>query len=281
VFPCLAASQRKDGNPYSEEMKTALLALVADKRCEPVLGSRTHSQEVLKGFAGSQQYQFMQAETRADLVRVVGGIDLGASSPWYKNWRELFSLLPEGNRLDERHIMEMTSEDSVIGWAAANVVRRFRDKLDDAGRRQLRTMYAAAASDDQRCEVIRWRAVHAMGVFPDPQNVALLQSALADDPYHWVRFGAARALTELAARYAEKDVAKKMILPFLEQRCGDLPPRIQAEIGQVVFYREAPECWVNDASPLLKGIVESQRGEAAKRTWQERLERFQAREWQI
>src|SRR5205807_7659493 len=103
----------------------------------------------------------------------------------------------DGHPLSAEEITAVSSGDSLIGWTAANAIRRStadEDQLDG-----LREVYRQSRATDTN-KTTRWRIVHLLGAFPTEANAAFLFQALTTDPYHWVKYGATRALVEIAAR---------------------------------------------------------------------------------
>ncbi len=98
-----------------------------------------------------------------------------------------------------------------------------------------------------------------LGAYPSKDNVSLLVHALNNDKYHWVKYGAARALVEISSNCGQK--LKKHVLAELEDsvkqirthdiRIGRL---IAKEIRQTVFISNAKPNWKESVNPLLKHL---------------------------
>jgi HEAT repeat protein len=170
-------------------------------------------------------------------------------------WRGLFTRNNDPP-LREEEIRKIAGDDSILGWTASNVIKRF--KLTDPDLRQLRGVYDAAdAIQTQLGNAIKWRVVHALGRFDTIENADLLFRAL-DDESHLVQFGAARSLVEMAAITQSIDLRQR-IVEGLQSRIGRLRRRTLEEIGNAVFYRNAPASWRDLIVTLLEKIRDSQR----------------------
>src|SRR5207248_2688031 len=135
---------------------------------------------------------------------------------------------------------------------------------------------------------IRWRAVHALGVFTDYESAKLLLQALDADRYEWCRYGAARSLVECAARSTNQDKTDEgnnlriWIVGNLTARApklssGDLgSKRVLDEIGRALFYRDAAPGWAEEAAKLLNAICQCQSDVSTVAVWAERRKKFHA-----
>ena len=97
-------------------------------------------------------------------------IALVASEPGdsglFDRWKILFTL-PTGEAAPEEVVNSVEADDSIIGWTAANVLKRLAIETDQEDRIVHMSYHGRA--------VIRWRACHVMGsAFKEKFRGALL-----------------------------------------------------------------------------------------------------------
>jgi hypothetical protein len=110
-------------------------------------------------------------------------------------WKRLYCNA-DGVQVTDEDIDLIASPNPLIGWAAANFVRR--GNVFAGGEERIRAIYTRHGADTGKRSV-RWRVVHALGAHPSDANLDLLAEALATDEYRWVLYGAARSLVEAGA----------------------------------------------------------------------------------
>lgn len=160
------------------EMEIAVLAVVAEKLFDPMHWTRMRAKKVLSMFPGGIAYDLRSARTLREILNQVEKVD--SKEDWFLKWRILFKLL-QGPPLKEEEIRMIMDRDSILGWTASNVIKRF--KLNGANLQQLRTIYHAFDENTPRDETVRWRVVHTLGAFDTEENVRLLFHALDKDDY--------------------------------------------------------------------------------------------------
>jgi len=159
----------------SEETRTVILAMLADKKWDPVKGTVVQVTDALRFDGSVTAQQLLEVNTREGLFDIVRGHD--SSELWFAQWLELFTI-PDETVVGEATVEDLRTEDSITSWTLANVLRRCH--LDASGKQRLLEM----ASDGSA--VIRWRAVHALGAHPSDQTAEALRLRLKD-PGQWVR----------------------------------------------------------------------------------------------
>jgi len=250
---CLTTTTWSDHKPFSGAMEMFVAAVVAEKLFDPILATRQRAWAQLRELPPALSDLFIKVQSIEDLFHLVNAFQ--SDAPWFLVWRGLFTRYNDPP-LREDEIRMTASDDSILGWTASNVIKRFA--LSDPDLRQLRGLYDAAdAIQTQRGNVIKWRVVHALGSSDSTENVDLLFRAL-DDESHWVQFGAARSLVEMAA-VTQSDDLRQRIISGVQTRIGRLRRRTLEEIGNAVFYRNAPASWSDLVAPLLEKIRDSQR----------------------
>ena len=268
---CLANAEASLAKPFTTEMEVAVLALVAEKLFDPILNTRDRTARVLKSFPeGTLAEEFVSAKSLQDVLTAVEKIQ--SKEKWFLDWKALFRRSKE-SPLGEREIQMVTSPSAIQGWTASNVIKRF--DLDGGDGRQLRSCYYEVEHADTKGPV-RWRIVHSLGALDTEDSKRFLLEALDTDDYHWVRYGAARSLVELAAR-TKDDPRRQSIFAELESRVNKLQTIVLEEIAHAVFYRDAPRTWYKPASHLLLTILQAQTEAAYRQKWTKTIEEF--KEW--
>jgi len=234
----------------SDSIRFVLLAAIAEKRFDRVISTAERAWSRLREHEYAEGLPFSQVSSFSELLDHVRSLE--AEEPWFDSWKDLFAKSEEQG-MTEEEINLLINTDSIFGWTAANVARRSR--LSQVDQRQVRTVYVASACDPQAGS-IRWRAVHVLGAYPSRRNVSVLVSALQKDSYHWVQYGAARALIEIAASAGQK--LRKDVLRDLGDTIGQVWSKdirsgrlISKEIGKTVFIKGAGAMWKENARPLL------------------------------
>jgi len=268
TITCMANAARIHNRPYTSEMEVAVLALVAEKVFDPILRTSRRAKDVIADFpVGTAADRFKNAD---DLEKVLGAVnELDSTKEWFTKWKMLFMRRQADFNEDE--ISMIIEKDSILGWTASNVMRRF--ELDKGDLRQLRAYYHSYVDDDTK-NSIRWRIVHAIGKFDAKENVELLFRALDNNQeYLWVRYGSARSLVEMAA-ITRNDEYRTSILRRLKERVRSLPKIVLDEIGYAVFYKNAPNSWFDEVIPILEEALETQKAEDDLLRWRENIENF-------
>jgi len=235
-------------------IRVAILAAIAEKRFDAVQRTRVRAEDILRGHSDDFARPLILAESRGRLVQHVAG--LMSPEPWYAQWKELF-IRPDGQALSPGETAAVSSGDSLIGWTAANAIRR--GTVDEQQLEWLRDAYRQNRAADTN-KTVRWRIVHVLGAFPTEANAAQLLEALTADPYHWVKYGAARALVETAANAG--DALAMSVLSTLQDAVTNLGQhqlwmrrQILREAIETAFIRGAAPGWRNKVTSLLELAV--------------------------
>ena len=256
----------------SIDIRTAILAAIAEKRFDRVQRTRRRASELL----GRHRYDFATAFRDLDwddLVRHVSNIN--GTEEWFAQWQLLF-VKREGDNLTQADLDCTASEDSLFGWSAANAARRGRLTSDQQG--ELRARYQADRNDVRRAAA-RWRIMHILGRYSTAENADCLIGALNTDAYHWVRYGAARGLIEIAAD--AQDSLRKRVLDELFRFAQTYNPpdqlmrrQILDEILECSFIRRPTLGWKPATLPLLEAIVNRETESEQKDRLKRRFEAF-------
>jgi hypothetical protein len=266
---CLSGTAWATQKPFSRAMEIIVAAVVAEKLFDPIRPTRERARLQLSELPRSLSEQFIKAKSLDDVFDIVKNVE--SDSPEFAKWRGLFTRYKDPP-LNEEEIREIANPNSILGWTASNVIKRF--KLTEPDLRQLRGIYDAVDGLSlQLGSVIQWRVVHALGKFDTTENVDLLFRALDLASYHLVKFGAARSLVEIAAITDDADLRKR-IVEGLQNRIHGLRRRVLEEIGKAVFYRNAPVSWSALIVPLLEKIRDAQKDTKDQEEFDKVLDNF-------
>jgi hypothetical protein len=156
-----------------EVVREAILAVVAEKRFDPVERTRDRTERLLARYPFARPY--LEAKSREEMVERVrhleGEGDLAV-------WQRLYCQ-PSGAQISDADIDLVSSPNPLIGWTAANFVRR--GELSPDGEERLRAIYTSQLGAAGRRSV-RWRVVHALGAHPSDGTLDFLANALATRP---------------------------------------------------------------------------------------------------
>jgi hypothetical protein len=248
----------------SMSIRVAILAAIAEKSFDRVKRTRNRASSRLQEHKHEYELAlpFAQADTIEKLIEHLRNFNLDDEKPWFNEWKRLFVGGKDPVDL-------LSKDDSIIGWTAANVARR--SKLNKKSQKRIRELYSSFDSNE-KMNSIRWRLVHVLGAYPSQENASLLIQALNTDKYHWVKYGAARALIEIASTCGQQ--LKRQVLKELEDsvtqiwqqdiRIGRL---IAREIRQTVFIRDAKSKWKESANLLLKHLRELEQDASELADW--------------
>jgi HEAT repeats len=238
----LAKGGQRGAVHVSEAMRTAILALLAEKRWDPIEATAERVTDALRIFRSEEANAFLRASSLAEVFKLVQAAQ-GETAEWFDHWRRLF-VTPAGSALREIDISALEDEDSLMGWTLANVLKRVQLQPE-----QQAILRGVLLSDDK---TTRWRAAHALGAHPSPENAAALLGAL-DDGYRWVRYGAIRSVVELAAR-ASKPIRMEVFKGLEEALPRVDDPGVRQEFVRAVFVRHAPDDWVTQVGRVVEAM---------------------------
>src|SRR5207247_135262 len=108
--------------PYSHELEVALLAIIAEKLLDRIHPTRDRFRRMLSEFPSKVAEPFASVRRLEDIVDQVERAE--SKVDWFLVWRTLF--VRRGRPLLRKEEIDLiSSEDSVMGWTASNVIRRF------------------------------------------------------------------------------------------------------------------------------------------------------------
>jgi transcriptional regulator with XRE-family HTH domain len=188
----------------SREMQTVIYAMLAEKRFDLVLQTRRRATDALLMIPSGLARHFADAP---DLEAILGELEkVQTSAGWFRQWRDLF-IRRANQTLAPPELEALGSDDSVIGWTAANVARRMKLTQDQLA--QLRSKLAGAPG------TVRWRIAHVLGAFPSQENFATLVQLIDDPSDQLVQYGALRSLAEMAARADSAELREAIVTALL------------------------------------------------------------------
>jgi hypothetical protein len=242
-----ALAEAKIGSEHvPDDVKLIILAMLAEKRFDRHFLSARRASDALD-LLSDPDAKSMRAVTSLDgLADLISAVE--SPSETFTKWRGFFTLKRDQIAPDEI-VQALALENSVIGWTAANVLKRL--KLTDA---QVAAVVSAA---NHERPVVRWRAVHAMGGFTIERFVAELFNRLTQDSDENVRYGAIRSLTEVASRDAKMLPAiVDGIIKHLDAVSSS--PKVSGELTRAVFLSEgcAPLNWPEEISRVFYELME-------------------------
>jgi hypothetical protein len=240
------AEARIGEDDVPRDVRLMIIAMLAERRFDRHFHSARRAGDALDLLKDNDAVQLRAAASRADLLALISKIDIHGEV--YNRWSELFTLKEAASAPPEL-IPALENEVSVIGWTAANVLKRVR--LSEADEDALRAMAKSSVP------VVRWRSVHALGSTCAAQTIETLFDRLDNDSDENVRYGAIRSLVEVASR--APDQLAKIVDKIIERLPQILhSPRIISELCRVVFLAPgfAPPNWVEEISRVFYALLE-------------------------
>jgi hypothetical protein len=120
-----ALAQRGQGDtPVGAEMRTVILAMLADKSFDPVVASRQRAADALRLMQIEEAAPFQEATTLVELCAVVDAV--GSDVAWFNEWKEVFRI-SEIQAIRLATLAKITEGNSILGWTVANVAKRVTD----------------------------------------------------------------------------------------------------------------------------------------------------------
>lgn len=222
-------------------LRTIILAMLAEKKFDRHHRSARKALDALELFRDNTAVAMRNATNREALIGIVAAEP--EHSELYAAWNALFTL-PSGQTASDSTVDALEDDDSIIGWTAANVLKRLSLTTEQAER----LVHIAYSSRP----VIRWRACHVMGsVTADSFREVLLDKVIADEDEN-VRYGAMRSLVELGSRSPEFAVR---LVDDLQPRLEEIAKsqRVMAELKNAVFLSKGciPKNWSMEISRLF------------------------------
>ena len=151
-------------------VRLIILAMLAERRFDRHFHSAQRAKDALDLLGDKDAAMLRSAASLEDLLDII--IQIEPPSEEFARWQRFFTARQDGAHPDGL-VKSLADENSMIGWAAANVLKRLRlSSVEQDAIRQ--------AAEHPR-PVVRWRAVHAMGGFPTNAFITDLLARLDRD----------------------------------------------------------------------------------------------------
>ncbi|KAK0360135.1 hypothetical protein LTR94_028490, partial [Friedmanniomyces endolithicus] len=225
----------------SHALRTIILAMLAEKKFDRHYLSARKALDALELFSDEAAVAMRNAGSRDELIGAVSAEP--EHSELFGQWQALFTI-PSGSIASDGTVDALAEDDSIIGWTAANVLKRLSLTAEQVD------LIVGVAHNERA--VIRWRACHVMGSTTDEKFRETLVERLVDDPDENVRYGAIRSLVELGSHSSES--ASRLVAdlePLLDKIAES--PRVMTELKRAVFLSKGciPEKWSTEISRLF------------------------------
>lgn len=251
----LISDDKTAGHRIPDDLKFALLLLMAHRRFSPTLNTSLVAEDVLR-MQNTDPFvrNIRAASSPRELVDMARDIpDLGE---WWNAWRGTFI----SDDLDFLRA-SITSDDYLLAWTSANVLS-LQELTAPIEQQLLGILLANRRSED------RWRAVHALS---SSRSVTVAESCLrafATDGPEWVRYGALRVVLQIAARL-DSETARRAVLGQLAQSAESIRgvPRWEREIERAADLRSAPSDWRDTFGLVVSSLLSGSRSLAEEDRW--------------
>ncbi|MFG3166469.1 NACHT domain-containing protein [Streptomyces sp. NPDC048200] len=253
-------------NRVTSEMRMVLLAMLADKRWDSVSATAEQVTDALRLDGTTIARRMLSAPSRHELLQIVK--DFSSMNENFLRWKIIFTI-PDGELVSANIVAGLRSEDPMEAWTLANVLRRCR--LGPDGMTEL------VATARSKSAVERWRAVHVLGFHPSPVSEATVESLLSDSD-SWVRYGAVRALIEIAAKVDDKSARERIIGRFVEFLAAEkLDEKMLSELFRVLDVVPQPQNWPEVIAPLVQQLASTSVNSIEYERWSELMARIASR----
>ncbi|WP_406123279.1 NACHT domain-containing protein [Streptomyces sp. NBC_00989] len=240
----------------TSEMQVELLAMLADKRWDPVAATVQAATDALRLNGSIIAGKMLAASNRTQLFRVVE--EVPSVNPSFIRWKTIFTI-QDGEYVGAEIVQSLASDDPIEAWTLANVLRRCRLTADGA-----KKLLGIARNESP---VTRWRAVHVLGLHPSPDTATVVKS-LTRDPDKWVRYGAVRALIEVTANTNDNSLRIGIVTWLGEQLAAEkFDTKMVQELGRVLDVRPQPHDWPQVVAPLVQQLASTSRNSFQQDRW--------------
>lgn len=251
----LLSRDKWDNGKTDVTTEAQILALLGERRFDHFLATRRQVEDALSLHGGHLAMTYREASTVEEVIEVARAAHPSDSA--YLAWLDVFAcdVSPSPSWLMNR----MRDADGVDGWTAANVVRRLG--LDSSGCSFMRDLLEDGSS------VVRWRAVHALGVAGTGALDDLFHT-LSGDQSPSVRFGALRSIVDQA--FLTDTVETRLgIFERLATHSEQIirEPNLARELARVLHVDDSPDAWIEGAAIVLENIIALETNSAELERW--------------
>jgi hypothetical protein len=243
----------------SREMGQVITAMLADRKWDLICPTATQARDALAILGTKDATYYLEANTREEILSAVEKIE--SEKDWFREWQRLFTRKSR-TIVRDRDLELLKSDDSILGWTAANVFRRLKLGAKELG--EVRHLASSAKTG-----TIRWRAVHVLGASPSAENERVLLERLRSDVYEWVKYGALRSLMEMAASSA---ALRKEILGAVSREADLIASteRLKSEFSRAakanVSKKDADD-WTAELGRVVRALADRSRNENDLEGW--------------
>jgi hypothetical protein len=228
------------GGRISDDIRTALLVLLAERRFDKLVTTARQASDALALQKSAIAESLRSVQDVEAVLALVRTLPLGTS--WFEEWRALFLYSPIKDRTPVLEVLR--SADGILGWTSANVLKR--RQLDDTESNDVIALLQGGTPTE------RWRAAHVLGRSQEPRSVNALLSAI-NDPYHWVCYGAIRSLIEIASLALAQSTREEIFLRIADMGAHiNSIPELAREVERSLKVDISPPSWAEDAGLLLE-----------------------------
>jgi hypothetical protein len=261
-----ALAQTQDANAStSAEMRTMIFAMLAEKRFDSILATRERANDALALMQLSDAKPFRDALSLGEIFRALNAIQ--SNEAWFNDWKGLFET-ESHSRLSIETLSSIRSLDSISGWTIANVAKRsiFQEGAPDA---------LIGWLQGEANATIRWRIAHTLGACPTPAALDALLGLLDNDPDPYVRYGAIRSITEVAA--LANGELRQVILDAVAARADAISkqPKILGELRASLLMDAimVPAEWLGFVRSIVRAMFVATDNTSERDLWRQCLNR--------
>ena len=241
------AMSEASGGHISREMAFVISAMLAERLNDVFAPTAQRSADALSVLGTKDAKRFMGSSVE-DRLRLVA--EFQSDQLWFAEWQNLF-IRPLGSAAQPNDLALLGSADSIMGWTAANVLRRL--EIAEAQLVEIREMARTAASHAQR-----WRCVHVLGAFPSEESLNRLLNRLDTDENEWVKYGSLRSVMEIAAR---STALRATVFSALGERFKllETQPKLRDEFTRAAFASriERKDTWLLGIGKIIRELASS------------------------
>jgi hypothetical protein len=246
---CLAEEQRYSMvEGLTQEARIAIVASIAARQFDIFPHTRSGAARTLRGLPLTLTNGFLvghETVTETSIRERISSIR--SDREWFLRWQEMYVRQP-GGEASRHDLRTATDENSLLGWCAANTIRRL--SIPETLWHELFGMLAAYDGHIQ-FRSRRWRLAHILGRSCTHEAKEELLRLLTGDEYHWVRYGAARSLIEVAWR---SEGMRAGILSELADLASRLPPLCISELDRALEIGAGNARWRELSHPLADAL---------------------------
>jgi hypothetical protein len=221
-----------------------ILALLGERRFDHFQATRRQVEDALVLHGGEMAAAYLRADS-VDAVLAIAKQAEGRNAE-FDEWLTLY--LCDQSPATKWLVDKMTETDGVDGWTAANVVRRLG--FDDATQQQVMDLCT------HNSHVVRWRAVHALGVASKGAREFLFER-LREDPESSVRYGALRSIVDqayLGQVATDRADTFRMLAEEVEEVLAS--KSLSRELARTLEVVDPPSDWADSIGPMLERIMQ-------------------------